>query len=208
MARHTGAVCKLCRAEGRKLFLKGTRCYSDKCQIERRNYPPGEHGRRRIRESEYRLQLREKQKAKRFYGVLEKQFRSYYERAARQKGITGENLLAILESRADNVLHRAGLALSRAQARQLIGHGHVLIDGKKVSIPSYRLKAGQIVEVKEKSHGMPVFEAAKKGEILSIVPEWLEVDKSALIAKVLQLPKRDQIELDIEENAIVEMYSK
>ena len=196
MARYTGADCRLCRREGAKLFLKGDRCYTDKCAIERRNYAPGEAGKKRIKESEYRLQLREKQKTKRIYGVLEKQFHHYYEIAGRQQGVTGENLLRILESRLDNVVYRLGFAKSRAEARQQVRHGHITVNGRRVDIPSFRVKAGDLVAV-----------APKANERVQ-VPAWLEVDIEKLQGNVLALPQRDQIDLDIREQLIVELYSK
>lgn len=208
MARYIGPVCRLCRREGMKLFLKGQRCYSEKCAIERRNFPPGQHGRRRIRETEYLVQLREKQKARRVYGVLEKQFRSYYVIASRQKGITGENLLRILETRLDNVVYRAGFAGSRNQARQLILHGHFTVNGHKVDIPSYRIVEGETIEVAKASNEVPIFQSASSGRFVVESPEWLEVDRSKLKCRIAHLPRRDEIDLSIQERLIVELYSK
>lgn len=208
MARYTGADCRLCRREGSKLFLKGDRCYSDKCAIERRNYAPGEAGQKRVRESEYRTQLREKQKTKRIYGLLEKQFRRYYELANRQKGVTGENLLRILESRLDNVVYRLGFAKSRDEARQTVRHKHITVNGRIVNIPSYRVKAGDVVAVAPKARDLlPIKSALISNERIE-VPSWLEVDIEKLQGSVLSLPARDQIELDIQEQLIVELYSK
>ena len=206
MARDTGPVCKLCRREGQKLFLKGERCLTDKCGVERRSYPPGEHGRGRVRASEYRNQLREKQKARRYYQVLEKQFRSYYEKAARQPGVTGENLLRLLERRFDNVLVRLGFAASRRQARQMINHGHRLINGRRVDIPSYQVKPNDIISIKPNSSVTDVVRQAT--ELTAAVPPWLQADHDALTAKVLRLPERDEIETPVQEQLIVELYSK
>ena len=208
MARYTGADCRLCRREGAKLFLKGDRCYTEKCAIERRNYAPGEAGKKRIKESEYRNQLREKQKTKRIYGVLEKQFRHYYDMANRQKGVTGENLLRILESRLDNVVYRLGFAKSRAEARQQVRHGHITVNGRRVDIPSFQVKAGDVVAVADKAKDLlPIKEALISSEHMA-VPAWLEVDIEKLKGTVLQLPTRDQIDLDIDAQLIVELYSK
>jgi small subunit ribosomal protein S4 len=208
MARYTGADCRLCRREGTKLFLKGDRCYSDKCALERRNYAPGEAGHKRVKESEYRLQLREKQKTKRIYGLMEKQFSSYYDLANRQEGVTGENLLRILESRLDNVVYRLGFAKSRAEARQQVRHGHITVNGKHVDIPSYRVRAGDLVAVAPKAKEMLVIKSALISNERVQVPAWLEVDIEKLQGSVLDLPKRDQIDLDIREQLIVELYSK
>ena len=208
MARYTGPDCKLCRREKTKLFLKGAKCESPKCPVERRPYPPGQHGRGRIKESEYLLQLREKQQARRIYGVLEAQFRNYYEEAARRKGITGENLLQLLETRLDNVVYRAGFARSRDQARQLVSHGHVTVNGRKVNVPSAALKPGDVVQLRERMRGnIHVMEtiAALSGRT---PPAWLEVDQQELRATVRSLPTRDQIDLPIQEQLIVELYSK
>jgi small subunit ribosomal protein S4 len=206
MARNTGAACKQCRREGQKLFLKGERCLTDKCGIERRNYPPGEHGRGRSRQSEYRVQLREKQKAKRYYGVLEKQFRNYYAKATRQAGVTGENLLRLLETRFDNVLVRLGFAASRRQARQLIRHGHWSINGRRVDIPSYQLRTDDVISVKPSSKASQVIRDAT--ELTSAVPAWLQADHDGLTAKVLRHPERQEISAPVQEQLIVELYSK
>ncbi|MGI8728031.1 MAG: 30S ribosomal protein S4 [Solirubrobacterales bacterium] len=206
MARDTSPQCKQCRREGQKLFLKGERCLTDKCGVERRSYPPGEHGRGRMRASEYRNQLREKQKARRYYQVLEKQFRSYYDKASRQEGVTGENLLRLLERRFDNVLVRLGFAASRRQARQLVGHGHWQINGRRVDIPSYQVKPEDIISIKSGSTADPAVRSAT--ELISTVPPWLQADHDALTAKVLRLPSRDEIDAPVEEQLIVELYSK
>jgi small subunit ribosomal protein S4 len=206
MARDTGPQCKQCRREGQKLFLKGERCLTDKCGVERRSYPPGEHGRGRMRHSEYRQQLREKQKARRYYQLLEKQFRSYYDRAARQQGVTGENLLRLLERRLDNVLVRLGFAASRRQARQLIGHGHWTVNGRRVDIPSYQVKADEVIAVRDGSAAADTVRAAS--ELVAAVPAWLQADHDSLTAKVLRLPSRDEITTPVQEQLIVELYSK
>ncbi len=208
MARYTGAVCKLCRREGQKLFLKGERCYSDKCSVGIRAYAPGQHGQGRKKSSEYGIQLRAKQRARRFYGVQEAQFHHYFEIAERKQGITGENLLQILESRLDNVVYRAGFASSRAEARQLVGHGHFEVNGKRVDIASYLLKAGETVAICEKSKASEKFKAVLEANGAKPTPEWLDVDKTALTAKVVNLPERAQIEAPVEEQLIVEFYSK
>ncbi len=207
MARTTGPVCRLCRRERMKLFLKGPKCDSMKCPIERRPYPPGQHGRGRIRESEYLFQLREKQKARRIYGVLERQFRNMYAEAARQKGITGENLLRMLEQRLDNVVFRAGFAASRSQARQFVRHNHVLVDGKRVTIPSYLVKRGQVVEFGPKAKQMIVVRH-NLDTIDRAVPQWLEVEAGAHKVTVRDLPIREQIDVPVREQLIVELYSK
>jgi small subunit ribosomal protein S4 len=206
MARDIGPQCKQCRREGQKLFLKGERCLTDKCAVERRPYPPGQHGRGRVRQSEYRHQLREKQKARRFYQVLEKQFRNYYEKASRQPGVTGENLLRLLERRLDNVLVRLGFAGSRRQARQLVTHGHFLVNGRRVNVPSYQLKPGDIISVREGSHAIPVIREAT--EVTATVPAWLQADYDSLTANMLRLPERDEISAPVQEQLIVELYSK
>jgi len=208
MARYTGPVCRLCRREGEKLFLKGDRCYGDKCGIEKRPYPPGQAGKRRPRESEYRTQLREKQKTKRMYGMLEKQFRSYYEEANRQQGITGENLLRLLETRLDNVVYRLGFASSRKEARQTVSHGHIQVNGKRVDIPSYRVSAGDVVSIAPKAKDLLKVKSAIISSERSTVPGWLEVDIEKLQGSVISLPTRDQIDLTVKENLIVELYSK
>jgi small subunit ribosomal protein S4 len=206
MARDTGPQCKQCRREGMKLFLKGERCLTDKCGVERRAYPPGDHGRGRMKQSEYRLQLREKQKARRFYGVLEGQFRTYYDKASRQPGVTGENLLRLLETRLDNVLVRLGFAASRRQARQLVRHGHWTINGRRVDIPSYQVRAGEVLAFKAGSGAETVVRDST--ELISSVPAWLEADHDSLTAKVLRLPDRDEIVTPVQEQLIVELYSK
>ena len=208
MARYTGADCRLCRREGAKLFLKGDRCYSEKCALERRNYAPGEAGKKRVKESEYRLQLREKQKTKRMYGLLEKQFHHYYEIANRQQGVTGENLLRILESRLDNVVYRLGFAKSRAEARQQVRHGHIHVNGRRVDIPSFRVRPGDLVAVAPKARELLVIKSALVSNARFQVPAWLEVDIEKLQGSVLALPQRDQIDSDIREQLIVELYSK
>ena len=208
MARYTGADCRLCRREGEKLFLKGDRCYSDKCAYEKRPFPPGQAGKRRPRESEYRLQLREKQKTKRMYGMLEKQFHGYYEIANRQPGITGENLLRLLETRLDNVVYRLGFAKSRSEARQIVRHGHIQINGKRVDIPSYRVRVGDLVQVGPKAKDLLVIKAAIISSERSTVPGWLEVDIEKLQGSVISLPSRDQIDVTVKEHLIVELYSK
>jgi small subunit ribosomal protein S4 len=206
MARDTSPQCKQCRREGQKLFLKGSRCFTDKCGVERRSYPPGEHGRGRVRHSEYRQQLREKQKARRYYQILERQFRNYYEKAAQQPGVTGENLLSLLERRFDNVLVRLGFAASRRQARQLIRHGHWQINGRRVDIPSYQVKPDQIITLRPGSPAEPAVRSAT--ELTAAVPAWLQADHDALTAKVLRLPQRDEISAPVQEQLIVELYSK
>ena len=208
MARYTGADCRLCRREGIKLFLKGDRCYSAKCAVERRPYPPGMAGRKRLRDSEYRVQLREKQKAKRIYGILEKQFRGYYRLASQSSGITGENLLRILETRLDNVVYRLGFAASRDEARQLIRHRHFTVNGNVVTIPSYRVRQGDVVAVSEKAKDFSVIKVAILSSAKIEVPGWLEVDVEHLSGKVLSMPVRDQIDLPVREQLIVELYSK
>lgn len=209
MARYTGPVCKLCRREGEKLFLKGSRCLSAKCAFEKRSYTPGQHGlTRRSKLSEYGIQLREKQKVKRIYGVLESQFRNYYEKATRQKGITGENLLQMLESRLDNVIFRLGFAASRNAARQLILHRHFMVNGRPVNVPSYLLKPGDLVAVREKSRKLAVIhEAMRRLKDEAILP-WLRVDKAKMEGQFMEKPSRQDIPIQIQENLIVELYSK
>jgi small subunit ribosomal protein S4 len=206
MAKDTGPQCKQCRREGLKLFLKGERCLTDKCSVERRPYPPGQHGRGRVRQSEYRHQLREKQKARRYYQLLEKQFRSYYDKASRQPGVTGENLLRLLERRLDNVVVRLGFAASRRQARQLIGHGHLLVNGRRVNKPSYQLRPGDVISVRDSSRARAVISEAT--ELTATVPAWLQADYDSLTAKVLRLPGREEISTPVQEQLIVELYSK
>jgi small subunit ribosomal protein S4 len=208
MARYTGASCRLCRREGQKLFLKGERCYTDKCAIGRRPYAPGQHTQQRKKISEYGIQLREKQKARRFYGVLESQFRKYFEIASRKKGVTGENLLQILETRLDNIVYRLGLATSRPEARQLVKHGHFTVNGKRVDIPSYIVKEGDTIEVKEKSRNLQKFKEIQEVTGSKVVPQWLEFNKDNLTGKVISLPLRDDVDLPVEEHLIVELYSK
>ncbi len=208
MARYTGAVCRQCRREGQKLFLKGERCYSDKCAISKREYAPGQHGQGRKKVSEYGLQLRAKQKAKRFYGVLESQFAKYYEMADRKAGMTGENLLQLLESRLDNVVYRLGFAMSRAEARQLVVHGHYTVNGRRVNIPSYLLKEGDVVAICDKSRQSDKFKGVLEACGARPVPTWLELDRDKLEAKILRMPNREEIDLDVEETLIVELYSK
>ena len=206
MARYTDANCKLCRREGQKLFLKGERCYSSKCAIERRNYAPGQHGQARKKQSEYGLQLREKQKAKRFYGVPETQFRNLFEKAAKKQGKTGENLMIFLETRLDNVVFRLGFAASRKEARQLVTHGHFTVNGKKADIPSMEVKAGDVIKVKERSVSSPKFKENKEMSIT--VPSWMTVDVDKLEGKVVAMPRREDIDTPIAEHLIVELYSK
>lgn len=206
MARYTGPSCRLCRREGQKLYLKGERCYTDKCAISRRGYAPGQHGQGRKKISNYGLQLREKQKAKRFYGLLETQFRSYFEKAEKQPGITGENLLRILETRLDNVVYRLGFASSRKQARQLVRHGHFTVNGNKVDIPSYLVAVGDVIKVKEKSVSSPKFKEV--AETATNVPNWLEANVESLEGKVVSLPTREDVDIPIAEHLIVELYSR
>lgn len=208
MARYTGPLCRLCRREGEKLFLKGTRCYTEKCAVERRKYPPGQHGQSRGKLSDYGMQLREKQKVRRVYWIMEDQFRNYFEKASRLKGITGEQLLQLLESRLDNVVYRMGFALNRRESRQLVRHGHFTVNGRKTDIPSYILKDGDIVAVAEKSRESQVIT-----ESLSIAehrgfPGWVEVDIKSLTGKFVRVPSRDEIQLPVQEQLIVELYSK
>jgi small subunit ribosomal protein S4 len=209
VARYIGSVCKLCRREGTKLFLKAERCYTDKCGITRRSYPPGQHGQARIKHSEYSLQLREKQKIKRVYGVLEGQFRGYFEKAERMKGITGDNLLQLLERRLDNVVQRMGFAGAKKEARQLVRHGHMLVNGKKVTIPSYLLKTGDVVELREKSRSIDHIQQTLAAIEKRGFPAWLEMEKAAFRGKVLALPARDECTLPtVKEQLVVELYSK
>lgn len=208
MARYTGEVCRLCRREGQKLFLKGERCYSEKCSVGLRGYAPGQHGQGRKKSSEYGMQLRAKQTARRFYGVQENQFHHYFEIAERKQGITGDNLLRILESRLDNVVYRVGFASSRAEARQLVGHGHYEVNGKRVDIASYLLKAGDVVSICEKSRASEKIKAVVEANSARPVPEWIDVDRNNLSAKVIALPTREQIEAPVDEQLIVEFYSK
>ncbi len=208
MARYTESTCKLCRREGEKLFLKGERCYTSKCALTKRGYAPGQHGQGRKKNSEYGVHLRAKQKTRRYYGVLEKQFRGYFDAAAASKGITGEELLKTLETRLDNVVYRLNLATSRAEARQLVIHGHYTVNGKKVNIPSYIVKAGDVIEVKAASKSSDKFKSIVEIAGSKVVPSWLEADKENLKGKVVSLPTREEIDLQVNETLIVEFYSK
>ncbi|NLC63177.1 MAG: 30S ribosomal protein S4 [Thermoanaerobacterales bacterium] len=208
MARYKDAVCRLCRREGIKLYLKGDRCYSPKCAIDRRGYAPGQHGQMRRKLSEYGLQLREKQKARRIYGVLEKQFKNYFIRASRQKGVTGENLLRLLEMRLDNVVYRLGFATSRPQARQFVRNGHVEVNGKRVTIPSYNVKEKDAISISEKSRSMSVFKEISEAGEAKVVPGWLSANYETLTGEILSLPNREDIDIPIQEHLIVELYSK
>ena len=206
MARYTGAVCRICRREGQKLFLKGERCYGGKCALEKRNYAPGQHGQARKKTSDYGLQLREKQKAKRFYGMQEKQFRNLFAKAAKRAGKTGDNLLILLETRLDNCVYRFGFASSRKEARQLVVHGHFTVTGKKACAPAMELKAGDVIAVKEKSTNTPKFKEIKEMSIT--VPTWMAVDVDMLEGKVVAMPTREEIDTPVAEHLIVELYSK
>lgn len=208
MARYTGAVCRLCRREGAKLYLKGDRCYTDKCGVSRRAYAPGQHGQGRKKISGYGIQLREKQKVRRVYGVLEKQFRAYFNEATRLKGVTGENLLRILELRLDNVVYRMGFGNSRAEARQLVTHGHFTLNGKKVDIPSYNVKLNDLVAVKEGSKSSEKIKALAEFAGSKTAPQWLSVNAEMMEARVLSLPAREDVDIPIEEHLIVELYSR
>jgi len=208
LARYKGPVCRLCRREGTKLYLKGERCYSDKCAIDRRGYAPGQHGQSRKKLSEYGLQLREKQKARRIYGVLEKQFRNYFAKADRQKGVTGDNLLRLLERRLDNVVYRMGFASSRTEARQLVKHNHFVVNGKKVNIPSYLVRVGEEIAVRERSLNSEKFKEIAELAAHKTPPAWLEVDAQNLKGRVVALPNREDIDLPLEEHLIVELYSR
>ena len=208
MARYTDSVCRQCRREGLKLFLKGERCYTDKCAIERRNYPPGVHGQGRHKFSEYALQLREKQKVKRMYGLFEGQFRRYFQMAARSKGVTGQVLLQYLERRLDNMVYRMGFATSRAEARQMVRHGHITVNGRKVDIPSALLEVGDVVGVREKSRKIARIQEALAQAVHRGAPDWLEVQAEAFSAKVKMLPQREELTMPINEQLIVELYSK
>ena len=206
MARDLGPKCRICRREGMKLFLKGERCLTEKCAIERRSYPPGEHGRGRIKQSEYLMQLREKQKARRYYGLLENQFRTYYEKANKQGGVTGDNLLRALETRLDNVVYRLGFAASRAQARQLVRHGHFFVNGRRVNIPSFGVRPDDIVMLKTGSTAAGIVRDAT--DLTAAVAPWLQADHEGLTGKVLKWPERDEIDAPVQEQLIVELYSK
>ncbi|GAE89573.1 30S ribosomal protein S4 [Acetivibrio straminisolvens] len=208
MARYTDASCRLCRREGEKLYLKGERCTTNKCSVARRGYAPGQHGQNKKKLSEYGLQLREKQKAKRYYGVLESQFRKYFDMAVKKKGITGENLLQILELRLDNVVYRMGLAVSRPEARQLVRHGHFSVNGKRVNIPSYLVKLGDVIAVNEKSKSSEKMKDNKEHAAGKPTPQWLEYDAEEMSAKIVALPSREDIDLPLKESLIVELYSK
>ncbi len=208
MARYTNAVCRLCRRENQKLFLKGDRCYTEKCALSNRPYPPGMHGQGRSKSSEYGMQLREKQKAKRYYGVLEAQFRKYFDMAERRPGQAGENLLSILESRMDNVVYRLGFAMSRAEARQLVTHGHFTVNGHKVDIPSYLVKPGMVISVKPSSRDLDKIKANIEANASRQPPKWLDYDAANMLAKVTGVPAKEDIDLPIEEHLIVELYSK
>lgn len=208
MARYTGPVCRICRRENQKLFLKAERCLTEKCAFERRAYPPGQHGHGRIKFSEYALQLREKQKLKRLYGLMEKQFRAYFDRAERMKGVTGNNLLALLERRLDNVAYRMGLGGSRTQARMVVRHGHVQVNGKRLDIPAYVVKKGDVVTVGEKSQKLTAILASLESSKNREAPQWLDMDKGSFKATVKDLPARDDITIPVEERMVVELYSK
>lgn len=208
MARYIGSVCRLCRRENLKLFLKGDRCYSDKCAYDRRNYAPGQHGQRRGKLSDYGIQLREKQKVKRMYGLLEKQFHSYFKKAERQRGITGTSLLVLLERRLDNVVYRLGFANSRIQARLLVRHGHFTVNGRKVNIPSYLVKVGDVIEVKEKKRTISLFAEAMDAVERRGITNWLELEKDNFRGKVKAFPTREELTMPIQEQFIVELYSK
>ena len=208
MSRYKDEQCRICRREGQKLFLKGSRCYTDKCSVTRRNYAPGQHGQKKTKLSEYGTQLREKQKTKSFYGVGEKQFRRYFEMASNKKGITGEELLQILESRLDNVVYRLGYGSSRAQARQLVNHGLFEVNGQKVDIPSYLVKAGDIIAVRESKKDVSIIKQNVEQNASRPVPEWLEKDSEKLSGKVIRLASREDVDIPVEEHLIVELYSK
>jgi len=210
LARYTGPVCRLCRREGMKLFLKGERCHTEKCAIEKRNFAPGQHGKdKKAKIVGYGLQLREKQKARRYYRILEGQFRNLYEKAVNQKGITGEQMLAMLEKRLDNVMYRMGFSTSRAQGRQVVRHGHITVNGRKVNIPSYTVKPGDVVEVRESSRNNVTILSARDATSHTPSPSWLEVDREALRGRVLQQPKREElVQIQLNEQLIVELYSK
>ena len=208
MARYTDEQCRICRREGQKLFLKGSRCYTDKCSISRRNYAPGQHGQKRAKLSEYGTQLREKQKTNSYYGVGEKQFRRYFQMASNKKGVTGENLLQILESRLDNVVYRLGFGASRAQARQLVNHGQFAVNGQRVDIPSYLVKAGDVITVRENKKENGAIKANIEANSARPVPAWLELNNETLSGKVVRLASREDVDIPVEEHLIVELYSK
>lgn len=208
MARYRDAVCRLCRRERNKLYLKGDRCYTDKCSVVRKGYPPGEHGQARQKFSEYGQQLREKQKAKRIYGILERQFRRYFKEADRRRGVTGEILLQLLESRIDNVVYRLGFARSRAEARQLVNHGHFQVNGRKVDIPSYLTRPGDNIAVREKSRNLSVFKEIREAGGGHGIVDWLEADLDNMQGRVIRIPQREEIDVPLEEHLIVELYSR
>lgn len=208
MARYTGPACKLCRREGKKLFLKGDRCYTGKCALERRSYAPGQHGQNRKKTSEYGLQLRAKQSARRYYGVSEGQFHKYFLMAERKEGVTGTNLLQLCESRLDNIVYTAGFASSRAQARQLVNHAHFTVNGTKVDIPSYLVKAGDVIAVKDTSKSTDEFKTLVESNASRTIPKWIDADAQTMTAKVVALPEREEIATPVEEHLIVEFYSK
>ncbi len=208
MARYTDAVCRQCRREGQKLFLKGDRCYSDKCGVVRRAYPPGQHGQGRKKVSEYGTQLREKQKARRYYGVLESQFEKYFDMAARATGVTGDNLLRLLESRFDNTIYRLGFAMSRPEARQLVSHGHFQVNGRNVNIPSFQVKVGDEITLKARSRNIDKIKTTLENNASRVPPGWLDFDRDNVTARVVRLPLREDIDLPLEEHFIVELYSK
>lgn len=208
MARYTGALCRLCRREGEKLFLKGSRCYTDKCAVEKRKYPPGQHGQNRGKLSDYGIQLREKQKVRRIYGVMENQFRIYFKKASRMKGATGQTLLQLLERRLDNVVYRMGFSTNRREARQLVKHGHFLVNGRKVDIPSYLLRPGDVVEVREASKQLQVISDSLSMAEHKGFPEWIELDMQNMKGKFVRIPSREEIQLPVHEQLIVEFYSK
>ena len=208
MARYREAVCRLCRREGIELYLKGDRCFTDKCAIKRSGYPPGQHGQRRPKHSDYGVQLREKQKAKRIYGLLEKQFRNVFEKADRMKGKTGDNLLILLERRLDNVVYKLGFAVTRRESRQMVGHGHFLVGGRKVNIPSFLVRPGDVIELREKSRKIPSVNEALDAVVRKGIPYWLELDRENFRGSVRALPSRAEIKEPIQEQLIVELYSK
>ena len=208
MARYRDAVCRLCRRERNKLYLKGDRCYTDKCSLTRKGYPPGEHGQARQKFSEYGQQLREKQKAKRIYGILERQFRRYFREADRRKGVTGEILLQLLESRIDNVVYRMGFARSRAEARQMVNHGHFRVNGRKVDIPSYLTRPGDEISLRERSRSLPVFKEIQESGAAPSVVDWMEVDRENMQGRIIRMPQREEIDVPLEEHLIVELYSR
>jgi len=208
LARYLEASCRLCRREGMQLYLKGDRCYTDKCGIERRHYPPGQHGQRRSKQSDYGTQLREKQKVKRIYGVLEKQFRGYFEKAERQKGVTGTNLLVLLERRLDNIVYRLGFANSRAQARQLVRHNLIMVNGAKVNLPSFLVKTGDVIQATEKGRKLPLVLDAMEAVARRGTPSWLEFNKEEAQGRVIMFPEREEVTMPIQEHLIVELYSK